>query len=353
MVTIKDVAREAGLSVTTVSRALNGHDDVAESTKARIREVARALDYHPNAVARSLQNSRASALGLVIPSTLHRTYDPFWLEFIGGMAAVCARNGLDLSLAAAGDPEEVTQTFQRWVRSRRVDGLVVCDVRTEDSRLVYLAKHHVPFVAFGRTVADQDYPYIDVDGAAGVTQAVGHLTQLGHERIAYLGLDPDFGFSYFRLAGYREGLARAGLRYDPDLVHEGLMEASASTAAARVLALAKPPTAVFAAADFLALAVLRIARGLGLAVPGDLSLVVFDDSLPVQHAEPPLTAVSQPNKRLGEEAAELLIDRIANPDHRLTQRLIVPNLITRHSTAPPPGSAEAILAMQYRASGSD
>jgi len=269
------------------------------------------------------------------------------------MAAVCARNGLDLSLSAASVQEEVTQTFKRWVRSRRVDGLVVCDVRTEDSRLAYLAKHRVPFVAFGRTIAEQNYPYVDIDGAAGVTQAVEHLTQLGHERIAYLGLDHDFGFSHFRLTGYREGLARAGLRYDPDLVHEGLTEASATTAAARVMALAKPPTAVFAAADFLALAVLRIARGLGLTVPGDLSLVVFDDSLPVQHAEPPLTAVSQPNKRLGEEAAELLIDRIAHPDHRLTQRLIVTSLITRRSTAPPPGSAEVILAMQYRASGSD
>ena len=339
MVTIKDIAREVGLSVTTVSRALNGYDDVAESTKARIREAARALDYHPNAVARSLQNSRANALGLVIPSTLHRTYDPFWLEFIGGVITVCARHGLDLSLSAAGGPEEVTHTFQRWVRSRRVDGLVVCDVRTKDSRLVYLAKHRVPFVAFGRTIAEQDYPYIDVDGAAGVTQALGHLTQLGHERIAYLGLDPDFGFSHFRLAGYREGLARAGLRYDPDLVREGLTEASASTAAAKLLAMPNRPTAVFAAADFLALAVLSIARRLGLAVPGDLSVVAFDDTLPVQHAEPSLTAVSQPNKRLGEEAAELLVDRIANPDGRLAQRLIVPSLITRQSTAPPPGSA--------------
>ena len=107
MATIKDIAREVGLSVTTVSRALNGHDDVAEDTKVRVRDVARALDYHPNAVARSLQNSRANAVGLVIPSTLHRTYDSFWLEFIGGMATVCARHGLDLSLSGAGGPSSM------------------------------------------------------------------------------------------------------------------------------------------------------------------------------------------------------------------------------------------------------
>jgi LacI family transcriptional regulator len=323
-----------------VSRALNGHDDVAESTKARIREAARALDYHPNAVARSLQNNRTNALGLVISSIFHRTYDPFWLEFIGGMASVCAQNSLDLSLSVDGGPAEATPTFQRWVRSRRVDGLVVCDVRTTDARLAYLAKHRVPFVAFGRTIAGHDYPYIDVDGAVGVTQALAHLTQLGHQHIAYLGLDPDFGFSHFRLIGYKEGLARAGLRYNPALVYEGLTEASVGAAAARLLALPHRPTAVVAAADFVALAVLRIARGAGLAVPGDLSLVVFDDSLPVQQAEPPLTAISQPNKRLGEEAAALLIDRIANPEGRVAQRLIVPGLVTRQSTAPPPTPAE-------------
>src|SRR5579872_6839450 len=136
MVTIRDIAREVGLSVTTVSRALGGHDDVAESTRARIHEVARRLDYHPNAAARSLQNSRSNALGLVVPLTLHRAYDAFWLEFIGGMAAACTQHGYDLSLSAANGSADMP--FRRWVRGRRVDGLVVCDVLVEDPRIAYL-----------------------------------------------------------------------------------------------------------------------------------------------------------------------------------------------------------------------
>jgi LacI family transcriptional regulator len=336
MVTIKDIAREVGLSVTTVSRALSDHDDVSDATKTRIRAVAHRLDYHPNSAARSLQNSRSNALGLVIPLTLHRTYDAFWLEFIGGMAAVCAQTGFDLSLAAATGSPDVPETFRRWVRGRRVDGLVVCDVRIEDPRITYLTRHGVPFVAFGRTMGEADYSYVDVDGATGVLQAVLHLTRLGHRRIAYLGVDPAFGFSQFRLMGYQEALARAGLPYDPELVREGLTDATAPGAAARLCSMAKPPTAVFAAVDFLALDLLRSARSAGMSVPADLSIVVFDDNLPVQQAEPPLTAVSQPNRRLGEEAAGLLIDRVAHPNAPLVQRLIVPSLVVRSSSGPPP-----------------
>lgn len=350
MVRIKDVAREVGMSVTTVSRALNDHGDVAESTKVRIREAARSLDYHPNAMARSLQNSRANAIGLVMPPALHRSYDSFWLEFIGGMASICARSGLDLSLSTAGGADGDTSVFARWVRSRRVDGMVLCDVRTNDARVSYLQKYDLQFVAFGRTTGRIDYSYIDVDGATGVLQAVQHLIQLGHTRIAYLGVDPDFGFSVFRLAGYREALARAGIQYEQSLVYEGLSEVSAPAAADALLALPARPTAVFAAADFLALAVVHAAKAAGLTVPGDLSVAVFDDNLPVQQADPPLTAVSQPNKRLGEEAAELLLDRLAAPGAPLAQRLIVPSLVVRASTARAP--ADTAVAGQPARVGS-
>jgi DNA-binding LacI/PurR family transcriptional regulator len=336
MVTIKHVAREAGLSVTTVSRALSDYDDVAESTKEHIREVARRLDYHPNTAARSLQTTQANALGLVIPSTLHRAYDPFWLEFIGGMAAACAASGLDLSLSASADgPEDVPEAFRRWVRGRRVDGLVVCDVRNNDQRIEYLKRHRVPFVAFGRTAGPNEYSYIDIDGTTGVLQAVLHLVALGHRRIAYLGLDPSFGFSRFRLDGYREAIERSRLPYDVDLVHQGLTDTTASGAARQMCTMQNRPTAVFCAADFLALEVLRAARTFGLVVPDDLSLVVFDDNLLIQHAEPPLTAVSQPNRQLGEDAAGVLIDRIKHPDGQWVQRLVAPSFVVRSSTVPP------------------
>jgi len=339
MATIKDVARAVGLSVTTVSRALNDYDDVAEATRARVRAAAALLDYHPNAVAQSLQGNRANTVGLVIPLVLHRSYDAFWSEFIGGVAGTCARRGVDLLVAAtdAADGRDAPgASFQRVVRGRRVDGLLLCDIRDEDERIAYLRERRLPFVAFGRTVGALDYSYIDVDGAAGVARAVEHLLQLGHRRIAYAGLDPHFGFSHFRFEGYRTALARAGLACDDALVRHGLNEEAVPGMLAALLARPDRPTAIIAAADFLALAILRATRGAGLRVPGDLSLVVFDDNLLVRHAEPPLTAIAQPNARLGEEAAALLLDRVADPSLPPARRLVAPTLARRQSTGLPP-----------------
>jgi LacI family transcriptional regulator len=332
MVTMKDVAREVGLSVTTVSRALNDYDDVSDATKSRIREAARRLDYHPNILARSLQNSRANAIGLMIPRVLHRTYDAFWLEFIGGVAETCAARGVDLLMAATDD--QPGQSFRRVARGRRVDGMILCDVRRQDPRVAYLKMHGLPFVSFGRTIENMDYSYIDVDGAAGAAIAVEHLIRLGHCRIAYLGLDPDFGFSYFRLKGYRQALTQAGIAVDPALVHEGLTELSAPAAVHSLLVLPSLPTAIFATADFLGMAVVKAAREAEITIPEDLSVCVFDDSPLVQHVDPPLTAVSQPNRRLGEESARLLLERIESPGAPLVQQLVIPALVIRHSTAP-------------------
>lgn len=333
MATIKDVAREVGCSVTTVSRALNGHDDVSEATGQRIQEVARQLDYYPNAVARSLQNQRAGAIGLLVPRILHRTYDTFWLEFIGGMASACSAHGIDLVLSAIESHPGTSAGFLRLVRSGRVDGVVICDVLRSDPRVGYLQKHRMPFVAFGRTRSEQGYPYIDVDGAAGVGMAVDRLAAYGHRRIAFLGLDPDFGFSYFRLAGFRNAMVQHRLPVRDEDICEGLSESTAPERIARLLTGVERPTALVAAADFLAMAALREAHALELAVPGDLSLVVFDDNSMVQHTDPPLTAISQPNRRLGEEVAGMLLDRLSAPDGPVVQRLVVPTLINRESVA--------------------
>lgn len=335
VVTIKDIAREVGLSVTTVSRALNNHDDVSLDTRKVVHGVARRLDYHPNAMARSLQNSRANTIGLLIPPILHRAYDAFWLDFIGGAATVCAAYGSDLLLSAVSTTETTDYDFKRLARGRRVDGLLLCDIQGTDPRIEYLRQHRLPFVAFGRTLGPHDYSFIDVDGAAGVRQAVDLLTALGHRRIAYLGVSTEFSFSSYRLRGYREAVARAGLGYDERLVHENLSVPMAMAVMTRLLDLSDRPTAVFASADFLALAAVKAARSLGLDVPGDLSVVVFDDSVLVEQSDPPLTAVNQPNRRLGEEAAELLLQRIEQTGVPLVQRLVVPSLTERLSTAPP------------------
>lgn len=335
MTTLRDVARHVGVSITQVSRALNNYDDVSKETRQRIRDAALELDYHPSAVARNLQGSKTNTIGLVMPLVLHRSYDTFWLEFVSGMTNACTKRGMDLLVATADTHEAPAQVLRRLVRGRRVDGILVCDIREGDQRIAYLQKEGAPFVAFGRTTNGQDYPYIDVDGTAGVMQALNYLLSFGHRRIAYLGLDRAFGFSRFRFDGYQQALLHAGVPLDPTLIFHDLTEATVKVAIADLLTRLNRPTAVFAAADFLALSVLKVAHTAGLNLPGDLSVAVFDDNVLVQQATPPLTAVSQPNRRLGEDAAIMLIDRIASPDGPLTQCLVTPSFIVRESTAVP------------------
>ncbi|HWE61961.1 MAG TPA: LacI family DNA-binding transcriptional regulator [Chloroflexota bacterium] len=336
MATLKDIARAANLSVTTASRALNDHGDVAAETRAHVRRVAAQLGYHPNHTGRSLQGTRTNTIGLVIPQLIHRYVDSFWLEFIGGVSSICAEQHFDLLITTGSDLPAEHAHYQRLVRSKRVDGVILCDVRVRDPRVSFLRGSRAPFVAFGRTLGADDYSWIDVDGAAGVREAIDHLLALGHRRIAFLGTHRDFSFSHFRYEGYLEALLAAGLPIDDDLVIQDLEVGSdIDVVLRRLLALPAPPTAVFACTDFLASGVLHALRQRKLIVPDNLSLVVFDDTLVTQHADPPLTSIRQNNHAIGCSIAALLIRQIRDAGPTPLHELVLPQLILRRSTAAP------------------
>ena len=337
MATIKDVARAADLSVTTVSRALNDHLDVAEATRAHVRGVAERLGYHPNHTARSLQGTRTDTIGLVIPQLMHRYVDSFWLEFIGGVTSVCSRAHLDLLISMGSSPAAEFEHYQRLVRSKRVDGVIVSDVRTDDRRIRFLRQCGAAFVAFGRTLDVDDYSWVDVDGAAGLHLALDHLLALGHRRIAFLGTDSAFTFSHFRLLGYRQALAGAGLPIDERLVFQNLdLQSDFEAVIDRALGVEAPVTAIVAGADFLASGVLRSLRRRGIRVPEDISLLAFDDTLVTEHADPPLCCLRQDNRAIGEHVAQLLCARLRGEDNGAHHALIQPDLVLRRSTARAP-----------------
>lgn len=344
MPTIKDVAQAAGISVTTVSRALNNHSDVAKETRERVARIASQMDYHPNHTARSLQGTRTDTIGLVIPQLLHQRLDSFWLEFIGGASSACTAASLDLLLTTGRDLPSELAHYQRLVRSHRVDGAIVCDVRVRDPRIQFLCQGDAPFVAFGRTMGDGKVAWIDVDGAAGVRLAVEHLVALGHRRIAYLGTHRAFSFSHFRYEGYLDALLAANLPYDEALVLHGLDQTSELAGPlGRLVALPDPPTALLACADFLALGALRALRVLDCAVPGTISVVAFDDTPVTQQADPPLTSIRQDNHAIGTRVVQLLVEQLAgevDSSRALPNELIQPVLIPRQSTVPPRSVAD-------------
>jgi DNA-binding LacI/PurR family transcriptional regulator len=226
--------------------------------------------------------------------------------------------------------------YQRLVNTRRVDGVIVCDVRVRDPRVARLSQRKASFVTFGRVLGQDDYSWVDVDGISGVRAAVEHLLALGHRRIAYLGTPRAFSFTHFRHEGYQQALFAAGITYDRRLLVEDLDVRSDLHAPMQgLMALDEPPTALIACADFLALGALRESRALGLRVPADLSLVAFDDTLITQQAEPPLTSVRQDNHAIGMRSAAALLRQLQGDGQSPTHELLQPSLIVRGSTTAP------------------
>lgn len=201
-VTIRDVAKRLRLSITTVSRALDGYDDVAAKTRQRVIRTAREMGYVPSRAARQLRRRRADAIGYILPTGRQHFTDPFFSEFIAGLGDEATLHNLDLlvSTAPPGRAAE-RQTYQRWVQGGRVDGIVLNRMRLRDWRAEYLAEDDFPFVAHGHTLLRVDYPYIEVDSRAGFKTLVTHLVERGHRRIAYIGAPRDITLQTERLAG--------------------------------------------------------------------------------------------------------------------------------------------------------
>jgi LacI family transcriptional regulator len=322
------------LSITTVSRALDGYDDVAEETRQRVIQAALELGYVPSGAARQLRRQRADAIGYILPTTQPRFTDPFFSEFIAGLGDEAASRNFDLLVSTAPPGEQAERSlYERWVRSRRVDGIVLSRMRCYDWRIEYLAKCNFPFVALGSSLTPIDFPYIEVDAHSGFMRLVKHLAERGHRRIAYIGAPSDLMLQSVRLAGYRQGLETVGLPFDETLVVEGnLTRQGGYDAAQRLLGLSDPPTAIIGANDLTAIGAMRAARERGLVVGRDVAIAGFDGIEDGEHTHPPLTTLKQPVYEIARRLVEILLKLVAG--ETLTEQNVVlqPELIVREST---------------------
>ena len=211
-VTLRDIAQKVGKSVTTVSRALNDYDDVGPETKARVLQVAEELGYSPSTLAQRLRKKRAETLGLSLPTYGPRFSDPFFSEFIAGVGNKASQRGYDLLVSTHPPGDEESQAYHQSIRGRRVDGFLVVRTRRVDTRIDILREAGFPFVAFGRTEGELDFPFVDMDGTQGMQLVADHLLQLGHKRIAYISPPGELMFAHYRMKGLRETLAKAGIQ---------------------------------------------------------------------------------------------------------------------------------------------
>jgi LacI family transcriptional regulator len=350
MTNIHDLAARTGVSVATVSRALNGSPEVSEATREKILALARELDYTPSAAARTLVSRRSHVDGVILetgaghPHLLH----PFFQEVLVGLQHGAGAKGYDLLLFATDEPGNGfggTHSYLRRAEHHGVDGVVVMGLHGPDPEIERLTASPIPCVAVDAKPGGPRTGSVMSENGDGAAQAVRHLHELGHTRIATitgaLATEPAID----RLAGYHEELTRLGLDSRDEYVVEGdFYDESGYRATRRLLELSERPTAIFAASDQMAAGALRAAHDLGVRVPEDLAVVGFDDITLAGVIQPPLTTVRQEMHAIGEAAANSLSRMIDDPDAEPTHELVPTRLVVRASSGAKRAPRERTLA---------
>jgi LacI family transcriptional regulator len=334
---LRRLASTLGLSITTVSRALDGYPDVAAATRKRVVEAARAARYQPHAAARRLRLGTTETVSMVIPGAPGHFDEPLYLELLTTLGARFDAAGLDLTVLAARDPDEERAVYRRLVEGRRTDGLIVARTRLKDQRIQYLAQARFPFVAIGRTETPLAYAHVDGDGESAFRAAAERLIGLGHRRIAFVAAPAAFTFGKLRRRGWASAMRAAGFKHDAEA--EGQLTEFGGLAAARELLTATPrPTALLCSTDRMAIGAMRAVKEAGLAVGRDVSIVGHDNISAGAFAEPALTTMELSMVDVGTRVADMLIALIGGADPRDRSEILPVMAIERASTGPAPKS---------------
>lgn len=328
-VTIREVARVAGVSASTVSRVFNQADLVSSKTRARILEVAERLQYVPNAAARSLSIRRTHVLGLLVPLP----HSEFFIEMMRGMDDAAQELGFLLLISGSHNRIEDTRTAFRSMKGQ-VDGFLVVAPNVEPEALWDVLPRDVPAVFLNSSAPGDRYSTIRLTNRDGARAAVQHLLALGHERIAIVKGPAVNGEAQERLEGYQQALRDAGIEPDPQLEVDGTFTRESGVAAGRVLlGLPRPPTAVFASNDLMAIGLLTVFHGAGLRVPDDVAIVGFDDIPMARYVQPALSTVHVPIYQIGRRAVERLVALVEKEgEGEPTADVLETRLVVRAST---------------------
>jgi LacI family transcriptional regulator len=331
--TLEDIARQVGVSRSTVSRVVNGHPNVREDVRKRILEVIEHTGYHPNAAARTLASQRSQMIGLVLPRTVNSFFtDPYFPQFTQGIAQACNQADYTLGLFLAGTREDEEKLFPRVSRRGFLDGVLVQSGHGQiGERLIErLIRSNIPMVIVGRPSEPDGVSFIDVDNAEAAYSAVSHLARLGHQRIATITGPTSSTVGIDRRQGYTRALQERGRAVEEDLVTEGdFTEAGGYFAMQRLLP--AKPDAVFAASDIMAIGAMRAIREARLRIPDDIAVVGFDDIPLAALSDPQLTTVRQHVFQFGISAVELLTDLIENGLSPRRRVIMATELVIRDS----------------------
>lgn len=333
MTTIKDIAKAAGVSVTTVSRALNGYSDVNEKTRQKISRIAKELNYSPNTLARGLVMKKSKTIGMLV-SGMDRasSKDNFTFEVLSGVNECISERDYDLVLFSTTTTKQREKTYSQLCRERRVDGAILQGMKIDDPYLKEVVESDIPCMLIDIPIESNSVGYVTTDNVLGAKRAVRHLIGLGHTKIALINGHNQAYVSKQRLKGYMEALMEAKLQVNDDWIVSGdFTEEKAEIVTEKLLKEHPEITAVFCASDLMALGAMKSAKAAGIHVPEHLSVIGYDNILLAAYSNPALTTISQNKFELGYQAANSLIDMLEG-NSRSNVVTLATDLVIREST---------------------
>ena len=331
--TIKEVAACAGVTPAIVSRVCNGDKTltIKEETRQAVLEAIRKLNYQPNSIARSLRTKRNRTFGVIITDIMN----PFFTEVIKGIQIAANEAGYRIILCDTEENPEKEKQYIEDLSAQQVDGIILGSSYLENEVVEVLDACGTKYVLLNRATSHSSAPYVGTDDTTGMMRAVEHLVSLGHSRVAHIAGPLYTDTALRRLEGYRKGLREAHLGYNPQYVMEARYdEQSGYEVCRRLLEACSPrPTAICCCNDLVAIGALRALKELGLTVPGDISVVGYNDIWVSSLLSPPLTTIRPPLLEMGRTAFELLLALVQGEPHQKRVRLET-HLVVRQSTAP-------------------
>ncbi|QKJ89014.1 Transcriptional regulator [Paramixta manurensis] len=328
--TMKDVAERAGVSTATVSRALMNPEKVSAVTRQKVEQAVIDTGYSPHALARNAKRSESRTIMVIVPDIC----DPFFSEMIRGVEVTAAKQGYLVLIGDCAHQNQQEKSFMNLMLTRQIDGMVLLGSQVPFDTGVEEQRNLPPMVMANEFAPELELPTVHIDNLTAAFEAVNHLWQLGHRRIACIAGPEEMPLCHYRLQGYIQALRRNGLTIDPEYIVRGDFTFEAGcTAFRRLMALPNPPDALFCHSDIMALGAMSQAKSLGLRVPQDISLVGFDDIELSRYSDPQLTTVAQPRFDIGREAMLLLLEQLQGKTVSSGSRLLDFELKVRGSTA--------------------
>ena len=338
---LKEIAKTLGLSITTVSRALNGYPEVSEKTRSLVMAAAKAGGYSPNPQARSLVTGKMDAVGIIYPISRNDLGDPTFLDTIASLAMRLDQADMDLVISSAVVGDEL-RAYRRMLSRRRVDGLIVAQTLVQDPRLEFLQQQKFPFVAYGRSDSCDRYPWFDFDNRAGLKMAVDRLLSFGHRRIALISASTaastTLNFAAQRRTGYLDGLAAAAIAVEPAYIVDDVFDRrSGYSAMQQLLALEQRPSAVIVDNNLGGIGVMRALLDAGVVAGRDLSVIIYDGLPPDTLVGTTVTSVIQPEPgKVGQQLADMMLALLAGEEPSRLQVLWQPQIQVGTSDGPCP-----------------